>query len=276
MQKNDWLEQNRKLWDNRTGLHIISSFYDNEAFIKGKNTLNEIELQVLGDVRGKKILHLQCHFGQDSLSLARMGAHVTGVDFSPQAIETAISMSKKLSAEAQFFCHNIYDLHPSSTEYKEEIAPQSFDIVFASYGTICWLPTLKEWGELIAHYLKPGGFFLLVDTHPLLLVFNDELTHVQYDYDSINPIILESSSTYTGQKFEETLKEYSWNHSLSSIFTSLLNAGLGIELFQEHMQSPYNCYANMVEVLPGKWQIKGMENKIPVLFSLKATKPVNP
>ena len=144
----DYLEINKQTWNNKTEVHIDSEFYDNENFLKGKSSLNAIELKLLGDFSNKKILHLQCHFGQDSLSLARLGAKVTGVDLSDQAIEKAKEFNEKLNLDAQFICCDVYDL-PNHLDEK-------FDIVFTSYGTIGWLPDLTKWANLVSKFLKPN------------------------------------------------------------------------------------------------------------------------
>ncbi len=132
----DYIKINKQTWNNKTEVHVASDFYDNDNFLKGKSTLNSIELNLLGDLKDKKILHLQCHFGQDSLSLSRMGAKVTGVDLSNKAIEKAEELNQLLNLNAKFICCNIYDL----PNYLNE----KFDIVFTSYGTIGWLPDLSK------------------------------------------------------------------------------------------------------------------------------------
>ena len=137
--ENNYIEINRQSWNNRIDTHLKSEFYDLEKFIKGKNSLNSIELELLGDLSGKTILHLQCHFGQDTISLSRLGAEVTGVDLSDKAVESAKQIAKQTKSNTTFICCDIYDL-PNYLD-------KQFDIVFASYGTIGWLPDLKPWGK---------------------------------------------------------------------------------------------------------------------------------
>ena len=148
------------------GIHIKSATYNVEGFKRGMLTLHDPELEGLGDVSGKKLLHLQCHFGLDTLSWARMGADVTGVDFSEEAIITAKSLAGELGIKADFLCSNIYDL-----EGKLET---EFDVVYTSYGVINWLHDIKEWGRIAARYLKPGGVFFMAEFHPFMWVFDDE------------------------------------------------------------------------------------------------------
>ena len=165
-------ELNKKAWNNKTPFHLKSEMYKLEEFKKGKSSLKFIEVEELGDVKGKSMLHLQCHFGQDSLSWARMGANVTGVDFSDEAINAADSLRDELELDTKFICSNIYDL--------ESKLDKNFDIVFTSYGTIGWLPNLDKWGKLISHYLKPGGTFYIVDFHNVLWMFDEEFKKLKY------------------------------------------------------------------------------------------------
>ena len=145
----NYLKINQKAWNDKTLVHLTSDFYDQTTFLEGKNSLKKPELDVLGDVRGKRILHLQCHFGQDTLSLARMGAIVTGLDFSNVAIENAVKINDQLGLNASFVCADVYQL-------PDDLIGQ-FDIVFTSYGTIGWLPELASWAETIKKALAPGG-----------------------------------------------------------------------------------------------------------------------
>jgi SAM-dependent methyltransferase len=147
-----------------------------------------------------------------------------------------------------------------------------FDIVFTSYGTIGWLPELNPWAKMISERLKPGGTFYLSEFHPVLWMFDDDFTHIKYAYENREVIITENEGTYTDRNADIKGKEYSWNHSISEVLNALIHAGLKIENFNEHMYSPYPCFRNTVETEKDKWHIKGMEGKIPMVYSLKATK----
>jgi 2-polyprenyl-3-methyl-5-hydroxy-6-metoxy-1,4-benzoquinol methylase len=264
MEYNNFFEANKILWNKRTAVHKDSSFYDVAGFKQGKNMLTPIELNELGDVSGKKILHLQCHFGVDSLSLARMGAEVTGVDLSDAAIEEAGKLNEECGLNAKFICCNVYDL--------KEHLKEKFDIVFTSYGVIGWLPDLDKWAAIIHHYLKPGGTFYMAEFHPVVWMFDDEFTHIQYAYENREVIVTDNYGTYTDRDAAITGKEYSWNHSISEVLNVLIKNGLQIQLFNEFMYSPYPNFRNSVELNPGEWHIKGMEGKIPIVFSVKALK----
>ena len=257
-----YFRANQLLWNQRTVVHRDSSFYDLAGFKKGGSCLTPIELNEMGDVNGKKLLHLQCHFGMDTLDWARRGAQVTGVDLSDKAIDEAKTLAEELKLTAAFICCNVYDL--------EKYLHGQFDIVFTSYGVVGWLPDLDKWAALIARYLKPGGIFYLAEFHPVVWMFDDDFTHIKYFYDNHELIITENQGTYTDRNAAIQGKEYSWNHSLSEVINALVKAGLQLQSFNEYMYSPYPCFGNMVETEKGHWQIKGMEGKIPMVYSIRA------
>jgi len=263
----DYIVKNKHSWNERTGYHIKSDFYDNESFLKGRSSLNETELSLLGDISGKKILHLQCHFGQDTISLARMGAKVTGVDFSEKAIDEAKKFAAQTGTDTTFICCDIYDL----PEYSNE----TFDIVFTSYGTIGWLPDLERWAKIIEKFLVPNGIFIFVEFHPVIWMFDDAFEKVQYNYFNQQPIIETTENTYADKQAMIKTETVSWNHSLSEVISNLLSNNLELEYFTELDYSPYNCFNETVEVEPGKFRIKHLGNNIPMLYAIKARKKIN-
>jgi len=260
----DYLDINRKTWNDKVQVHVESDFYGQREFLDGKNTLNDIELELLGDVEDKRILHLQCHFGQDTISLARMGATTVGADFSDEAINVATGLAKDLNADATFICSDIYDL--PNRMYQE------FDIVFTSYGTIGWLPDLDKWAKVISHFLKPGGKFVFAEFHPVVWMYDDNFTKVTYNYFRSDAIEEESTGTYADTSAPIENKTVNWNHALSEVFTSLLENGLSIEKFREYDYSPYDCFAQTEEFEKGKFRIKHFGNYIPMVYSILATK----
>ena len=161
-----YMEANRRSWDARTPTHFGSRFYDVDGFRAGASSLQSIEIEEVGDVDGKSLLHLQCHFGLDTMSWARLGARATGVDFSEEAVSLARSLSEELGIDADFVVSNVYDL--------PDVLDQRFDVVFTSYGALTWLPDLERWADVAAHFLEPGGFLYVVDSHPFGSVFYDE------------------------------------------------------------------------------------------------------
>lgn len=262
----NYIDINRALWDAKTKHHISSVFYnmDNDGFINGATSLNEIELGLLGDVKGKTILHLQCHFGQDTLSLSRLGAKAMGVDFSAEAIGKAQELNKQLGLDAEFICTDIYEL-PQKLDAQ-------FDIVYASYGTIGWLPDMQLWAQIVARYLKPGGKFVFVEFHPVVWMFNYDFTGVEYSYFNREAITETAATTYADRNADINMQEIGWNHDLAEVLQSLMNAGLRIDTFKEHDHSPYNCFRNMIEDEPKRYRIKGLEGKLPLLYSLVAVR----
>ena len=263
MKERGFASANRELWDAWTEINARSEFYDLEAFRAGASSLKPIELDELGDVRGKSLLHLQCHFGLDTLSWARMGARVTGVDFSQASIELARSLSGELDLPARFICSDVYDL-PGRLQ-------ERFDIVFTSYGVIDWLRDLEPWARVIASSLRPGGTFYMVEFHPLALTVGDDGQAFRTSYfPSPEPIRTVESGSYADPKAELTRVSYAWSHSLGEIVTALATAGLRLEYLHEFPYSPYDCFEFTVETEPGKAVIPGLEDKAPLVFSLKA------
>jgi len=255
---------NKESWNKRTVFHKDSPFYDLDTFKKGKSSLNKIELDELGDVNGKSLLHLQCHFGMDTMSWQRLGANCTGVDLSDEAIELARSINDELQLDSAFVCSNVYDL-------KEHLDGQ-FDIVFTSYGTIGWLPDLDKWAEIIAHFLKPGGTFYIADFHPTLWMMDEEFKYIKYDYFNTSVIEEEKTGTYADKDAPIRFMEYGWNHPFSEIFSALIKNGLTIGEFHEFPYSPYNCFNEVEQGDDGMWRIKGMDEKMPMMYSIKAVK----
>ncbi len=260
--KQEYLKTNQALWDAKTPVHLKSEMYDMEAFLAGKNTLDKIELEGVGDVKGKSILHLQCHFGQDSLSWQRLGAQVTGVDFSGKAIEKAQEINKELELSAEFVQSDIYAL-PENLKGK-------FDIVFTSYGTITWLPDLDKWAKVIRHFLKPGGFFYIAEFHPSWYAFDFDTKLPAYNYfNSGEPYIETEEGTYADNNAQINKKEYFWTHSLAETSMALLNAGLVLEEFKEFDYSPWNCFPNLTQRAEREFVFDAYGVSIPHVYSLK-------
>lgn len=263
---------NKELWNKRTAIHLDSTFYNKQGFINGDTVLTPIELSELKNVAGKTMLHLQCHFGMDSLNWQRLGAQVTGVDFSEVAIAEAKKLNDQLGYNAAFVCSDIYSLNLTPSLTKEEGEGKLFDIVYTSYGTIGWLPDLNKWAKVVAYHLKPGGIFYMADFHPVLWMFDDNFTKIEYAYHKTEPIVVENQSTYTESNEPILHKEYGWNHSISEILNALIAEGLQLQFFNEHNYSPYSCFNNVVEFEKGKWYVKGLEGKIPIVYSLMMKK----
>lgn len=251
---------NKASWNAKTELHFNSSFYDVDGFLKGNSSLNDIELKLLGDIKGKTVLHLQCHFGQDSISLERLGARVTGVDLSDKAILKAEQLAKKAGVATEFICCDVYEL-PKYLDRK-------FDIVFTSYGTIGWLPDLDRWAQLIANFLKPGGQFVFVEFHPVVWMFDDDFKEVKYDYLNKEAIVETLSGTYAEKDADISGEYVTWNHGIGEVINSLVVHGIQIASFDEYDYSPYDCFAHTEEFEQGKFRIKHLKNRIPMVYAI--------
>ena len=251
---------NRSAWDQRAELHVASEFYDVAGFKAGHCSLNSIERNALGDVAGKSVLHLQCHFGQDTLSLARLGAKATGVDFSPEAVKHAAQLRDELKLEADFVCEDVLKLD----------LERKFDLVYTSYGVLTWLDDLDKWADRVDAHLAPGGVFHLVEFHPTLMMFDFDSREMAYHYFR-HHYREDVAGSYAAKDDEKIHSEHFWSHSLGEVLSPLLRRRFQLLEFEEYDYSPYGCFSNMVEEEPGCWR---WESKIrfPHLFHLKMTR----
>lgn len=262
----NYLDRNRKMWDDWAVRHRGSAFYDVAAFLAGKTSLKALELEELGDVRGKRLLHLQCHFGQDTLSWAREGAVVTGVDFSGEGIRLARELSAESGLPGTFIQADVLDL-------PRELDAQ-FDVVFTSYGVLIWLPDLRPWAAGIARCLKPGGTFYIVEFHPLLWMLDESGDGFQYSYfGGTEPEAFAGTGSYADRSAEVPHTSFEWAHPLSEIVTALVEQGLRLEFIHEFPYVVHPCWDFLVEAEPGRYVLKSHPGKFPLLFSLKATRP---
>lgn len=261
----DYFKVNRDTWNQKVAIHAKSDFYNMDGFLAGETSLNQYELQALGDVNGKSLLHLQCHFGQDTLSFSRMGALCTGVDLSDDGIALAQKLAKDLQLDANFVRCNVLE---TSAHVKEQ-----FDIVFTSYGTIGWLPDLKPWGKMIAERLVSGGVFYIVDFHPLVWMFDytSGKAILRYGYNQKEVIYEEHDGTYADNDSSIVSKEYGWNHGLADVISALTEQGLIVEFLREHDESPYDVLPDLIENENGLYVTK--DRLYPLLFELKVRKP---
>jgi SAM-dependent methyltransferase len=270
----DALRENRDLWNAWTKINVESKFYDVASFRSGERPIRlaDYELDEVGSVEGKTLLHLQCHFGMDTLSWARLGATVTGADFSPAGVATARALAAELGIRATFVIANLYDL-------PVELDGQ-FDVVYTSNGVLGWLPDIVGWARVAAHFVKPGGFFYVTEVHPIAQVFENEdvqpgelrLTYPYWSHR--DPLTFEVHGSYADPSAPtDGLVEHGWDHSLGEIVTALIDAGLRIEFLREF------DFANwpidfLVEGTDGRWRLPpGTAGELPLFFSLKASKP---
>lgn len=265
---NSHQEANRRRWNELAPIHAGSAFYDVAGFKAGRSTLLAIERDELGDVCGKSLLHLQCHFGLDTLSWARLGAQVAGVDFSETAIAQARALAAEVGLAAKFACGRVEDAPP--------LLAERFDIVFTSYGVLCWLPDLRPWARTIAHFLKPGGVFYMVEMHPFADVFDDSgnVTDLRVTFPYFHqeePLAWQAEGTYADRSaVVQNKTSHVWSHSLEEIVMVLLEAGLTLEFLHEFPQCNYRRYPFMTQDPDGWWRLPVYMPALPLLFSLRA------
>lgn len=255
----DYLEINKTAWDKRTEIHVNSKMYDVAGFLEGRNTLTDIELSGLGDVVGKSLLHLQCHFGQDTLSWARLGAKVTGVDLSSTSIEQAQTLTTQAKLDARFICSDVYSFN--------EAGQEQFDIVFTSFGAISWLPDIQLWADVVARSLKPGGVFYIAEFHP----FHDIFDGYSYFYKAEADV--DEEGTYTENDTGELSTLMTWSHPPSNVINALIKAGIQITQFSEYPYSPHNCFEGLVEREKGRFYLTHDGQDIPMVYSISGSKP---
>lgn len=275
------LELNRGHWDEATRLHTRGNVYGLEDFRRGACRLHRVEVEEVGDVRGKRLLHLQCHFGLDTLSWARRGATVTGVDFSPEGISCArrLAAETRLSEVSEFVCSDLYSVDGVLR------APQSFDIVYTSYGVLNWLPDLVAWGRLIAHYLKPGGFFYIVEAHPTARMFPlDEDMPKAGSFRPFFPYFHDRAGIrwppgvdYADPSVQHEVGAHEWQHSMADIINALTGAGLTLEWLHEFPFCAWSVVAGceVVEVFSSSHAYYGLpptQPQLPLMFSLRASR----
>jgi SAM-dependent methyltransferase len=264
---------NRSLWEAWTAVHAEGDFYDLAGFREGGVRLRPYELEMVGDVAGKTLLHLQCHFGIDTLSWARLGAKVTGADFSPSAIKLATELATDLGfPDARFVCSNLYDL--------PDHLVGTFEVVYTSRGVLGWLPDIRRWAAVVAHFLAPGGTFFITEGHPVFFAFADEGVAVGelrlgYPYfEHPDPLVFPVKGSYADPDADVGEQaEHGWDHGLGEIVSALIDAGLRIEALVEH---PFIAWAApFLEERPdGNWYLPAdAGGELPLMFSLRATKP---
>lgn len=265
----DYTAANRANWDARTPINAASAHYDVAGFRAGKLSLHHLERDELGAVAGTSLLHLQCHFGLDTLSWARLGAVATGVDFSPQAIALARSLAAELGLDARFVCADIYDL--------PDVLREQFDLVFTPYGVLPWLRDLPRWAALVAQFLRPGGTFYLVEEHPFVNVFDEERGgadfRVRWPYAHADgPVTVTGHGTYSNPTADYHRVEYCWGYGLGEVINAVLGAGLRLTWVREFPFSHTRRFPSMVRGADGLWRWPDPGNTLPLLFSLRATK----
>ena len=264
---------NEELWNAWTAVHATGDFYDLEGFKAGGVRIRPDEIELLCDVTGKSLLHLQCHFGIDTLSWARLGARITGADLSPDAIELARMLADELGfPDARFVRSNLYDL-PNALD-------GTFDIVYTSRGVLGWLPDVRAWARVVAHFLTPGGTFFITEAHPVMNVFENEgvapgelrLTYPYWEHRE--PLTFAVKGSYADPDADVgDLTEHSWDHGLGEIVTALMDAGMRLTMLEEHDSVPWEALpGQMEEIEPNEWRVLDRPWRVPHSYTLQAVR----
>ena len=274
-------EANRARWDESVEIHAASDFYRVDDFLAGESTLLQLDLDEVGSVAGKSLLHQQCHFGLDTLSWARLGADVVGVDFAPSAVQTARDIADRAGLSAEFVESELY---ASSDVLSNRL--ESFDIVYVNLGAICWLPDIRGWARVCAAFLKPGGTLYLRDVHPLTQSLDDEAAkgelRLLYPYfETEGPLHWRGDGDYADASAKMANQDsYEWNHSLGEIVTAVIDAGCRIDFLHEQDWTVYPALPWLVEVERGIWRLPQRDGepdrRLPLMFSMRATRTATP
>ncbi|HEY7134636.1 MAG TPA: class I SAM-dependent methyltransferase [Acidimicrobiia bacterium] len=266
----DRLAANRANWDDRTEIHLRSQFYDVEGWLREERGPRPRETEALGDVSGLRLLHLQCHFGLDTLAFARVGAEVTGLDFSETAIDAARDIARRAGLEdrSTFVCADV--LHAA-----DALAGGTFDVVYVSLGALTWLPSVDAWAEQVGALVAPGGRVYVHDGHPLAWALADDRLCIEHTYfEESEPFADEAVTTYTDSgRALVNRTTFEWNHGIGEIVTALLRHGLRLEWLTEHDWTVWPRFPWLVQRDDGAWTAPPSMPRLPLTFSLLASRP---
>lgn len=268
----DYLAANRRNWEERVAIHRRdrSGFYAVDRFLAGGKELQAVVRRELGDVGGKRLVHLQCHFGLDTLILARHGAQVTGLDFSPAAIAEARWLTVETGLAAEFVCADVY-------EARQALSGE-FDIAYVTWGTICWLPDMPRWARTVASLLRPGGCLYFADAHPNILILEERSGQLVHEYPIDTPpdapLVFDAAQTYNDDVTAlRATRTYEWIHSISRVVTALRDAGLSLDFLHEHSLLPWRPFPMCARGADGMWRLPETVPAFPLSYSLRATRP---
>src|SRR4051812_14669475 len=276
MPMSEFTDANRANWDERATLHADRGThgYQVSQYIADREAISGVvrfDLPRLGAIDGLRAIHLQCHIGTDTLSLARLGARVTGLDFSTNAIDEARRLVADTGDDVDFVVADVYDA-------ASVLEPGSFDLVYTGVGALCWLARVDRWAAVVAELLAPGGSLFLREGHPILWTMDERLDddlHLRFPYfEREQPLEWDDDSTYveTTRPLTAT-RTYEWNHSLGEIVTALLAAGLRIDLLEEHDSVPWEALpGQMVMRTDGEYALGPLDGVAPLSYTLRASK----
>ncbi len=265
----DWSDANRAYWDERVPIHTQGGFYDLDGFLAdpGSTRLRPFEIDEVGDVTGKTLIHPQCHFGMDALSWARRGAKVMGLDFSAPAVETARDAAAKAGLDAEFLVGDVYDA-------VDLVGGRTFDVVYTGLGAINWLPDIRRWAQVMADLTSAGGLFYLAEFHPIHHVFGDEDLTVEqpYFHDKDRPLVWDEPGTYADREASTASNlTYEWTHGLGDVVSAIIDAGLTIEHLHEFDYLLFPRWPFLVPD-PATYSYRMPDDKpsLPLMYSIRA------
>jgi SAM-dependent methyltransferase len=262
---------NRARWDELVGIHLRSPDYRVAEFRAGEDHLHPIEAAEIGPIAGRRLVHLQCHFGLDTLCLARRGAAVTGLDFSPAAIAAARALAEETGIAARFVAGNLYDA--------PALIGERFDVVYVSWGALNWLPDIKGWAQVVAELLDDGGFLYLLEGHPLAMLFEQEGPDAPilptYDYfQNPGPLVSFAATSYTSDPDPIAHTEmHEWIHPIGAVVTALIEAGMALDWVHEHDRVAWRMFPCLQEGGDRMWRMPAGRPSLPLAYSLRARKP---
>ncbi|MFJ6671169.1 class I SAM-dependent methyltransferase [Actinosynnema sp. NPDC091369] len=264
----EWLDVNRANWEDRVRVHAVSEFYDLDGVRAGSSTLRPFEVAEVGDVTGRTMVHLQCHMGADTLSWARRGARVTGLDFSPAAVETAraLAVDTGLADRARFVVSDVYSA-------RETLPDERFDVVYTGIGALVWLPDLTRWARVVADLLVDGGFLYLAEFHPLAELLGEDGRTLHHDYFDTEGRTWDEPHTYTDGPRLTSTRSVQWQHPLGEVVTALAEAGLRLDFLREHEHTLFRRYPVLEPTGTGEYRFPVGHPRLPQMYSLRATKP---
>ncbi len=274
MNLDDYRSDNLANWNDRVRVHTGPDGYDLDGFASDPERLSDVvafDRTYLGDVAGLTLVHPQCHIGTDTLSWAKLGATVTGIDFSPPALETARDLAHRLDIDATFIESELYAIPHAVTE--------EFDVVYTGVGAINWLPDIVGWAEVMAHLTKPGGRFYMREGHPVLLALDyergDDLLVISEPYfETEIPGTWDEPQSYAGSGTLEHTITHEWNHGLGEVINALITAGFRIELVEEHRFLEWLALPQMIRTGDRYELPPHLRDHVPLMYSLLATRTV--
>jgi SAM-dependent methyltransferase len=273
--RDEYAQINRANWDERAAAHAASSYYELSEFVENPSFLSRVirfDRPRLGDIRGVRGVHLQCHIGTDTISLARLGAEMTGLDFSPAALAEARELSARSGTPVEFVESELYDA-------PKKLGAEAFDLVYTGVGALCWLPSIGPWADVVAQLLRPGGRLFIREFHPMLWAVGDprpdRLLVLEYPYfERDEPLVFDEPGTYvdTSETFQHSVT-HEWNHGLGEIVTALLDRGFELTMLLEHDSGPDNIReGEMEEIGDGEWRLIDRPWRLPHSYTLQAVK----